>query len=377
MQPRVILVIDDEAIVPIFFQTVFPDAVILTASSGVAGIDLLAQRRSARLPVDVIVLDLTMEGLNGSETCARLRSLSKTTPIVPYTAVNLEANATTRELLREFGCAPPLRKGIHPRMVAQRIEEALAIPPDVQGSAALAQLQHDAADREWQLRQEGNRRRRLVLFAPNILDQLALKPLIESSGARVVFSTATEGELRQALAQTPDAILVAPGSEGAFAIQIAHELTLPALIVARSPLEGLRIHSQGAVPNGRAAPSVGIVVAHTQMLTSVSDALGQLADGECYADPVLERAQNDAVAVAAAHLRARFDDSTITLTVDELAFLLVEAQDLDEEDMERVLGKQRDAIYKMRSRLRQKLRCSTAALRRLGHELEHHVQVAP
>src|SRR5690348_9018193 len=43
MPPRVILLTDDEASVPLFFQTAFPDAVTLTASRGVAATDLLAQ----------------------------------------------------------------------------------------------------------------------------------------------------------------------------------------------------------------------------------------------------------------------------------------------------------------------------------------------
>src|SRR5689334_6624211 len=144
MKPLVMLVIDDEAIVPVFFQTAFPEAVVLTASSGVAGIERFEQRLASHQPVDVIVLDITMEGLNGYDTCARLRSLSRTTPIVPYTAVNLEANPTARRLLHELGCAPPLRKGVSPAVIAQRLQAAIATPPDVQPSAALEQLQHYA-----------------------------------------------------------------------------------------------------------------------------------------------------------------------------------------------------------------------------------------
>jgi CheY-like chemotaxis protein len=95
---RVVLVIDDED----YMLEVVRDSleahghVALLAQSGEEGIALLSQHRDR---VDLVLLDLTMPGLGGVETCRQLREVEPTMPVILSSGfAEEEAIAQLREM---------------------------------------------------------------------------------------------------------------------------------------------------------------------------------------------------------------------------------------------------------------------------------------
>jgi DNA-binding response OmpR family regulator len=76
-----VLVIDDEAHVREVIQDslTFVGIEAIGAENGSAGLALFQARQTE---IDVIILDLTMPGLDGRETLRRLRELTSTMPVI-------------------------------------------------------------------------------------------------------------------------------------------------------------------------------------------------------------------------------------------------------------------------------------------------------
>ncbi len=94
-----LLAIDDKydnlIVIQALAKNLLPDTTVLTAASGQKGMDI-ARRE---LP-DVILLDLVMPGMDGYETCSRLKSddVTKHSPIIILTAVDTDSESRVRAL---------------------------------------------------------------------------------------------------------------------------------------------------------------------------------------------------------------------------------------------------------------------------------------
>jgi len=93
-----ILVVDDEAGVRESLRFVLePHFIVFTAESGEAALDALRKE-----PVDVVLLDLTMPGLGGVETLARIRELDEAVEVVIITGYGSYQTAVETLRLRAF-----------------------------------------------------------------------------------------------------------------------------------------------------------------------------------------------------------------------------------------------------------------------------------
>lgn len=88
-----ILIVDDDWMNREMMQAHLESAgyTVLTANSGTKGLELLASN-----PVDLLLLDVRMPGLNGYEVCARLKSADATRniPVLLMTALDDEVSKT-------------------------------------------------------------------------------------------------------------------------------------------------------------------------------------------------------------------------------------------------------------------------------------------
>ena len=116
---------------------------VLIAESGEA-----ALQRIAHTKPDLILLDINMPGIDGYETCRRLKNneLSKDTPVIFVTA-ETETVDTVRGL--EMGAADYITKPFQPEEVAARIEKHLTIRNlQKRLEEQNAQLQQEIAERK-------------------------------------------------------------------------------------------------------------------------------------------------------------------------------------------------------------------------------------
>ena len=92
---------------------------VLTAESGQAGVDIY-QARSAE--IDLVILDMIMPGLGGSETFDRLQALDPTVPVL--LASGYSEGGKAEEILKR-GCRGFLQKPFTPEALARKVREVL------------------------------------------------------------------------------------------------------------------------------------------------------------------------------------------------------------------------------------------------------------
>lgn len=143
-----ILVLDDDPYVPLLIQSVVPSEwIVLDAPNGLVGLDLLRQFLAKQHPLDLIVLDLQMPGLDGYDTALRIRQLAPATPLLILTGIGESADPDLAAYAAELGCVL-LRKGIPPDALGCGIQAACMQPPTMHRTAALGRLQHKAQEAE-------------------------------------------------------------------------------------------------------------------------------------------------------------------------------------------------------------------------------------
>src|SRR5229473_3090087 len=113
-----ILIIEDETNIAHVIQLYLEQAgfTVLTASDGVAGLELHAREHP-----DLVILDLMLPALNGMEVCRRIRAWA-TTPILMLTARQGEED---RIAGLEMGADDYLVKPFSPREVVSRVKAIL------------------------------------------------------------------------------------------------------------------------------------------------------------------------------------------------------------------------------------------------------------
>jgi CheY-like chemotaxis protein len=105
--PRSVLVVDDDTM----FRESLRDSLehqgfrVLEASTGDEALQLMADQ-----PVEVLLTDLTMPGLNGVELLRQLRQRSPTTPRAVVMTGNRSIDPSLWEMLSSLGASSILRK---------------------------------------------------------------------------------------------------------------------------------------------------------------------------------------------------------------------------------------------------------------------------
>jgi DNA-binding response OmpR family regulator len=141
MTLRALLIDDDARLAELLCDYLAPHGVALeSARDGRAGLE-----RVARGGFDVVLLDLTMPGMDGLEVCRRIRKSSRI-PIVMLTA---RGDETDRVVGLELGADDYLPKPFSPRELLARVRAVLrrSAPEAVSERLRVGELEIDAAAR--------------------------------------------------------------------------------------------------------------------------------------------------------------------------------------------------------------------------------------
>ena len=116
-----ILVVDDEAVVIEVTQEILETLGyrVLTAWSGT---EAIAVYRSRKEEVDLVILDMILSGLGGSETFDRLKSIDPHVKVILSTGYSLMGQA---KLIMARGCNGFIQKPFRIQELSQKVREVL------------------------------------------------------------------------------------------------------------------------------------------------------------------------------------------------------------------------------------------------------------
>ena len=122
MQNARILVVDDEkSNIDLLVHTLMPDYQTLVAKSGPE-----ALQKAFDLPLDIILLDIMMPGMNGFEVLQRLKE-EETTREIPVIFLTAMSNYEDESFGIKLGAADYIKKPFNPEVVKVRIQNQLEI----------------------------------------------------------------------------------------------------------------------------------------------------------------------------------------------------------------------------------------------------------
>jgi DNA-binding response OmpR family regulator len=130
VKPTLLIIDDDRELCAMLIEYLGPEGFLTaTASSGPAGLELLA-----RTGIDLVVLDVMLPELSGFEVLRRIRAVSRV-PVIMLTARGEEVD---RVVGLEMGADDYLAKPFSPRELVARVRAVLRrIPGEGQGSDGL------------------------------------------------------------------------------------------------------------------------------------------------------------------------------------------------------------------------------------------------
>jgi CheY-like chemotaxis protein/DNA-binding CsgD family transcriptional regulator len=269
---RTVLVIEDDAVMRAHVRAALADWAVVEADDGASALMLLGDG----LRPDLILLDVLMPGLDGYDTCARIRATDQTTPILPVTGAE-EAIA----FLQELACAPAVIKPVSLEDLRTAAYRAMseAPPPLTPGLAVLTMFVRKAAEREAGVRQE-RAVSRYGLFASNPATRAGLRVFLQEAGVTPHVELASEGVLRRTALVPSLSLLIAAGADWVAAYAFAQEQGLPLVIAASTPAEGSAIAL-------RTVAAIGIVVLDTSFGYTLKEAVDAVATRKRYLVPAL------------------------------------------------------------------------------------------
>ncbi|MFP4438844.1 MAG: response regulator [Chloroflexaceae bacterium] len=333
-----VLVIDDDPTVVLSIRLAVPDWTVLAAEHGLDGLDLLRRRLDE---IDMIVLDITMPGLDGYWTCLQMRALSRTLPILPFTGV-----AEAVPFLQELGCAPVLLKPVQPDRLAEELHATLGMTPAPAVSAVLNFAQKQAAVVEQTARQN-HAALRVGLLASARVISVGLRGLLTAAGAQVLLDANSALNLRRTLMHMRINLLVVAAGDYAEAAPIAAEYSLPMVVIASTLAEGLAISAR----IDETSP-VGVLVITDELAPqALAKVLRTVVAGERYVP---------------ARLAAPFAGSP--LSPQEQALLVLDLQESSTREIAQRLGVTPETVHHYRTRMCRKL--DVAAPAELRHWAE-------
>jgi DNA-binding NarL/FixJ family response regulator len=223
-----ILIIDDDAAQRAYVREVAPpEWMILEASDGLSGLDLAREQRAV---LQLVVLDMQLPDLEGRLVCLRLRELSATLPILPFTG-----HAYTATVLHELGCLPPIYKPVRPDELHAALLAAVERPQPPYATSSLIDWFAAEAQQIEQAVRLHQQSSRLIVYARSALRRMALgqtlRPLAYTA------EVASLAGLKQLLANGSWSAIVAEGSECAALASLSEAHGLPLVAVASSRAE--------------------------------------------------------------------------------------------------------------------------------------------
>jgi len=230
-----VLVIDDDPMIADAIDALVPVAWnILAALDGLAGLDIVRQRVREHCPLDLVILDIDLPGMDGFDTCILLRAVAPQLAIIPFT--HLCDDRRIPRYMTELSCVPPLYKGTAPQLVEQSIQAALCQPariPAQSPNAVFERLLEKAVETEARMR--ATRAIRAGLFATDTIARLGLHQMLAAvEGLAVVAAVSDRFVAGQVFAQGRVDVLLAPAADYQIVRLLSRTLGIPALFLART-----------------------------------------------------------------------------------------------------------------------------------------------
>jgi DNA-binding NarL/FixJ family response regulator len=335
-----IVVIDDDPYTEMIVTAAVPhDWVVQWAPNGLIGLDRLRGQSHARTDADLVILDINMPGLDGYDTCVRIRQIAPTMRILPFTGVETSSELTS--YLADLHCAPLLRKGCRIEELARAIRDALMAdaPAPVPPSGMLARLQQHALEREMRARRADTPR--IALFAPDPVMRLGLVSFLNGASVCVQGIATSEQALRSLLAATRIQALIAVGQDRASVLTVAQEFAVPVILIVATHAEAQLL--QDLDVGGVVVSEGGAAALH------VSAAIEAVVSGDRWWPPL------GAVDGGA-------DIHEAGLTPQERKLLALDGPGVSSDWLAEALHVSRSTIRQYRSRLRRKMADAGVAL---------------
>ena len=254
--------------------------------------------RAYRSQLNLIVVDLQKES-EGIMTCLRIRTEAPKTPILAFTD-SLQVST----LLTRLGCLPPLLRSASLEQRREALQRGLiSSPAPLAHDPLIAYTYHLANRLEYETKwQRGTQLRAAVLASSEILRN-GLREMIVVAGGTVRFHTTSPVVLRNGLAESRVALIVANSMAYDDALALVQEFSLPLLIVALTTTAGYRVSAQAQ----------GVVVEPVQYST-MAEALQTIATGAMYHN---------------SRLSDPFDNTPLTKTERKIGRLILQEKRLD------------------------------------------------
>jgi signal transduction histidine kinase/DNA-binding response OmpR family regulator len=174
------LVVDDNRVNRRIFEETLATwgAVSSSASSGGEAIEKLVAASTRGQPIQVVLLDAQMPGLNGFETAKMIRSLpmGKDVPIVMISSMALRGDGARS---RDAGCSGYLTKPVKRALLFDTVATVIGREQDSVGSLV---TQHT-------VRESMRAKMRILLAEDNLVNQKVASRLLEREGHEVVCVT--------------------------------------------------------------------------------------------------------------------------------------------------------------------------------------------
>lgn len=257
-----ILVIDDDPAARARVRDAAPaDWEVLDAPDGLSGLDL-ARRERERLRL--VVLDVELPDMEGRLVCLRLRDLSPSVPILPFTG-----HADTVPVLEEFGCRKPVFKTAGADELAQALIAAVREPPPpFAPSRAVSWMQTTGQSIEELIRKQ-RARMRVVVYAASQYHRGALMRLLPLG---IHGLDAAQLPTIERMLRTVDVLaLLAHAGDHAAVIPLAAEHRVPLILIAADQAQALAVRVAGV--------AAVLLEADGQIDLHLARALEQLANG--------------------------------------------------------------------------------------------------
>lgn len=137
-----ILIVEDSPTVADMLQAVLAEGgfdEIFISHSGEKALDFLAGRKSAASPIDLILLDVLLPGINGLEVCRRLKNIEELS-LIPVIIVTARNDEQTMAEAFAAGAWDFLAKPVHGPELIIRVQAALNKIRDFEKRLAQAAL---------------------------------------------------------------------------------------------------------------------------------------------------------------------------------------------------------------------------------------------
>jgi DNA-binding NarL/FixJ family response regulator len=315
--PTVLVIDDDPLIAEVIVAVVSSEWSVLAALDGLAGLDIIRQRLSDHQPLDLVILDIDLPGLDGFDTCILLRVVAPSLTIIPFT--HLCDDRRVPQYMTELSCAPPLYKGVAPQVLRQSIQAVLAQPtvaPAQPPSAVFQRLLEKAIEAE--ARARATQAVRVGLFATDMIERLGVHQLlVMADGIAVVAVEAERAMAGEIFRQGRVDVLIAPATDEQAVRELSQSIGIPALLLARTLKDAHTLAPR--IRDQRDGPALGLVVLDDTFARTCVDIARTLLQGTSFVDPRLEDIRQQLIeAIVAARIFAELSPRLVEVVLLDL-----------------------------------------------------------